>query len=146
MNKVWIVLLSIFVSCSNPVDTAHEGIELALVDKLQLTELSRGGNVDTVTLNSNALQTFFKVRARVNNQSYTQQKVYWYSNDYWYVYFVNKLEKVPIINQASYVTDDGYAYNMGAVNIQLQGRTVTIYGYYEKYNTRYIDSVKIYVN
>lgn len=146
MNKIYVLLILLCVGCSLPSSPESGNIDVVMVDRLHLTPLKTTRGVYSVRLDTNALQTFFKVRAQVDNKSYTQRKVYWYSNDYWLMYFVNGFEKVPIVNQASYVTDDGYAYNMAAVNIQLRNRIVTIYGYYYEHNTRYIDSIKVYVN
>ena len=54
---------------------------------------------------------------------------------------------IPVVNGASYSSDDGYAYQMMGVMEENIGQIATIWvGYYDNYGTQWLDSIKVIIN
>ena len=89
-------------------------------------------------------QTFTQLRAYIG---YEMEYVGWTTNVSFEGCTWNYCEDIPIVNPASYSSDDGYAYQMIGVYEGNIGQTATIWvGYYDEYNNQWLDSIKVKIN
>ena len=94
--------------------------------------------------NDGSIQTLTRLRAYIG---YEYEYVGWTTNVTFEGCTWDYCEDVPIVNPASYSSDDGYAYQMMGVYESNIGQTATIYvGYYDEYNNQWLDSIRIKIN
>ena len=94
--------------------------------------------------NGSALQTFTKLRAYVG---YELEYLGWTTNISFEGCTWNYCENIPVVNGASYSSDDGYAYQMMGVYEGNIGQIATIWvGYYDNYGTQWLDSIRVKIN
>jgi len=94
--------------------------------------------------NENQIQTFTQLRAYVG---YELEYLGWTTNISFDGCTWNYCENVPVVNGASYSSEDGYAYQMMGVYEGNIGQTATIWvGYYDNYGTQWLDSIKVKID
>ena len=94
--------------------------------------------------NDSDLQTFTRLRAYVG---YELEYLGWTTNVSFEGCTWDYCEDVPVVNQASYSDNEGYAYQMMGVMEENIGQIATIWvGYYDNYGTQWLDSIKVMIN
>ena len=94
--------------------------------------------------NDGALQTFAMVEAYVG---YQDEYLGWTTDTYFEGCTWDYCEDIPIVNGASYSSDDGYAYQMMGVYEGNIGDTATVWaGYYDNYGKQWLDSIKVIID
>ena len=112
--------------------------------ELEAPDLPMIDDVYQLNYNDGALQTFTKLRAYVG---YELEYLGWTTNISFEGCTWNYCENIPVVNGASYSSDDGYAYQMMGVYEGNIGQTATIWvGYYDNYGTQWLDSIKVKIN
>ena len=94
--------------------------------------------------NDGDLQTFTRLRAYVG---YELEYLGWTTNISFEGCTWDYCEDVPVVNQASYSDNEGYAYQMMGVMEENIGQIATIWvGYYDYYGNQWLDSIRIQIN
>ena len=135
----------LFVGCNNnPMTPSQEFCDYCYLE-LEAPDLPMDENgIYQLNYNGSALQTFTKLRAYVG---YELEYLGWTTNISFEGCTWNYCEDVPIVNQASYSDDEGYAYQMVGVMEENIGQVATIWvGYYDYYGTQWLDSIRIKIN
>ena len=134
----------ITIGCeSNPMTSQQESCDYCYLE-LEAPDLPIVDNVYQLNYNNGALQTFTQLRAYVG---YELEYLGWTTNISFEGCTWNYCENIPVVNGASYSSDDGYAYQMMGVYEGNIGQTATIWvGYYDNYGTQWLDSIRIKIN
>ena len=112
--------------------------------ELEAPDLPMIDDVYQLNYNDGALQTFTRLRAYVG---YELEYLGWTTNVSFEGCTWNYCENIPVVNPASYSSDDGYAYQMMGVYEGNVGQIATIWvGYYDNYGTQWLDSIRIKIN
>ena len=148
MVKNIIKYIFIYITCfiiigceSNPMST-HVCDYCHL--ELEAPDLTKINGVYQLNFNDGSLQTHTRLRAYVG---YELEYLGWTTNISFEGCTWNYCENIPVVNGASYSSDDGYAYQMMGVYEGNIGQTATIWvGYYDNYGTQWLDSIKVMIN
>ena len=134
----------ITIGCeSNPMTSQQESCDYCYLE-LEAPDLPIVNGVYQLNYNDGALQTFTQLRAYVG---YEMEYLGWTTNVSFEGCTWDYCENIPIVNGASYSSDDGYAYQMMGVYEGNIGQTATIWvGYYDNYGTQWVDSIKVKIN
>ena len=134
----------ITIGCeSNPMTSQQESCDYCYLE-LEAPDLPIVDNVYQLNYNNGALQTFTQLRAYVG---YELEYLGWTTNISFEGCTWNYCENIPVVNGASYSSDDGYAYQMMGVYEGNIGQTATIWvGYYDNYGTQWLDSIKVVID
>ena len=134
----------ITIGCeSNPMTSQQESCDYCYLE-LEAPDLPIVDNVYQLNYNNGALQTFTQLRAYVG---YELEYLGWTTNISFEGCTWNYCENIPVVNGASYSSDDGYAYQMMGVYEGNIGQTATIWvGYYDNYGKQWVDSIKVKIN
>ena len=122
----------LFVGCNNnPMTPSQEFCDYCYLE-LEAPDLQMDENgIYQLNNNGSALQTFTKLRAYVG---YELEYLGWTTNISFEGCTWNYCENIPVVNGASYSSDDGYAYQMMGVYEGNIGQIATIWvGYYDNY-------------
>ena len=122
----------LFVGCNNnPMTPSQEFCDYCYLE-LEAPDLPMDENgIYQLNYNGSALQTFTKLRAYVG---YELEYLGWTTNISFEGCTWNYCENIPVVNGASYSSDDGYAYQMMGVYEGNIGQIATIWvGYYDNY-------------
>ena len=112
--------------------------------ELEAPDLPMINGVYQLDYDNGSVQSFTKLRAYVG---YEMEYLGWTTNVSFEGCTWNYCEDVPIVNQASYSDDEGYAYQMVGVMEENIGQVATIWvGYYDYYGTQWLDSIKVKIN
>ena len=112
--------------------------------ELEAPDLPMVDGIYQMNFNNGALQTHTKLRAYVG---YELEYLGWTTNVSFEGCTWDYCENIPIVNGASYSSDDGYAYQMMGVYEGNIGQTATIWvGYYDNYGKQWVDSIKVKIN
>ena len=112
--------------------------------ELEAPDLPMINGVYQLDYDNGSIQSFTKLRAYVG---YEMEYLGWTTNVSFEGCTWNYCEDVPIVNQASYSDDEGYAYQMVGVMEENIGQIATIWvGYYDYYGTQWLDSIRIKIN
>ena len=131
----------ITIGCDNPMSI--ETCDYCHLE-LEAPDLPMIDDVYQLNYNDGALQTFTRLRAYVG---YELEYLGWTTNISFEGCTWDYCENIPVVNQASYSNDDGYAYQMMGVYEGNIGQTATIWvGYYDNYGTHWLDSIKVKIN
>ena len=103
----------LFVGCNNnPMTPSQEFCDYCYLE-LEAPDLPMDENgIYQLNYNGSALQTFTKLRAYVG---YELEYLGWTTNISFEGCTWNYCENIPVVNGASYSSDDGYAYQMMGV-------------------------------
>ena len=146
INYIFIYTIGIlFVGCNNkPMTPSQEFCDYCYLE-LEAPDLPMDENgIYQLNYNGSALQTFTKLRAYVG---YELEYLGWTTNISFEGCTWNYCENIPVVNGASYSSDDGYAYQMMGVYEGNIGQIATIWvGYYDNYGTQWLDSIRIQIN
>ena len=135
-------LFVLFVGCENPMSNQTCDYCFLQMDAPEL-QLDENG-VYNLYFNQNNIQTFTKLRAYIG---YEYEYVGWTTNVSFEGCTWDYCEDVPIVNGASYSSEDGYAYTMLGVYEENIGDIATIWvGYYDSYGNQWLDSIKVKIN
>ena len=135
----------LFVGCNNnPMTPSQEFCDYCYLE-LEAPDLPMDENgIYQLNYNGSALQTFTKLRAYVG---YELEYLGWTTNISFEGCTWNYCENIPVVNGASYSSDDGYAYQMMGVYECNIGQISTIWvGYYDNYGTQWLDSIRVKIN
>ena len=112
--------------------------------ELEAPDLPMIDDVYQLNYNDGSLQTHTRLRAYVG---YELEYLGWTTNVSFEGCTWNYCENIPVVNPASYSSDDGYAYQMMGVYEGNVGQIATIWvGYYDNYGTQWLDSIRIKIN
>ena len=135
-------LFVLFVGCENPMSNQTCDYCFLQIDAPEL-QLDENG-VYNLYFNQDNIQTFTKLRAYIG---YEYEYVGWTTNVSFEGCTWDYCEDVPIVNGASYSSEDGYAYTMLGVYEENIGDIATIWvGYYDSYGNQWLDSIKVKIN
>ena len=128
---------------SNPMTPSQEFCDYCYLE-LEAPDLPIVDGVYQLNYNNDALQTFTQLRAYVG---YELEYLGWTTNMSFEGCTWNYCENIPVVNGASYSSDDGYAYQMMGVYEGNIGQIATIWvGYYDNYGTQWLESIKVKIN
>ena len=144
--NIYLYMISvIFIGCEDNVMGGWQSLEGECNycwDKNTCLPMVNG--VYQLDYNDGALQTFTRLRAYVG---YELEYLGWTTNISFEGCTWNYCENIPVVNGASYSSDDGYAYQMMGVYEGNVGQIATIWvGYYDNYGTQWLDSIKVKIN
>ena len=112
--------------------------------ELEAPDLPMIDDVYQLNYNDGSLQTHTRLRAYVG---YELEYLGWTTNVSFEGCTWNYCENIPVVNPASYSSDDRYAYQMMGVYEGNVGQIATIWvGYYDNYGTQWLDSIRIKIN
>ena len=143
IKYILIYTLSVlFIGCENPV--SNGSCDYCYLE-LEAPDLSKDENGDYhLEFNGGGSQTFTKLRAYIG---YEYEYVGWTTNTSFEGCTWDYCEDVPIVNGASYSSEDGYAYTMLGVYEGNIGDIATIWvGYYDNYGNQWLDSIRIIID
>tara|TARA_B100000900_G_C20442109_1_gene659458 strand:+ start:492 stop:944 length:453 start_codon:yes stop_codon:yes gene_type:complete len=137
------IICVITISCdSNPM-TSQQSCDYCYLE-LEAPDLPMINGVYQLDYDNSSVQSFTKLRAYVG---YEMEYLGWTTNVSFEGCTWDYCEDVPIVNQASYSDDDGYAYQMVGVMEENIGQIATIWvGYYDYYGNQWLDSIRIQIN
>ena len=112
--------------------------------ELEAPDLPMIDDVYQLNYNDGSLQKHTRLRAYVG---YELEYLGWTTNVSFEGCTWNYCENIPVVNPASYSSDDGYAYQMMGVYSENIGQTATIWvGYYDEYDNQWLDSIKVMID
>ena len=136
----------LFVGCdNNPMTPTQEGFCDYCYLELEAPDLPMDENgYYRLDYSDGALQSFTRLRAYVG---YELEYLGWTTNISFEGCTWDYCEDVPIVNGASYSSEDGYAYSMLGVYEGNIGDIATIWvGYYDDYGNQWLDSIRIIID
>ena len=146
IKYIFIYTISVlFVGCdNNPMTPTQDFCDYCYLE-LDAPDLSMDENgVYHLNHNGDEIQTFTKLRAYVG---YEYEHVGWTTNVTFEGCTWDYCEDIPIVNGASYSSEDGYSYQMMGVMEENIGDIATIWvGYYDSYGNQWLDSIKVKIN
>tara|TARA_R110002012_G_scaffold240265_2_gene414425 strand:- start:67 stop:510 length:444 start_codon:yes stop_codon:yes gene_type:complete len=141
INYIFIYILCVvFIGCENPNSVCEYcSLEIEAPD----LSVDKDG-VYHLDYDENQIQTFTQLKAYIG---YEMEYVGWTTDVTFEGCTWNYCEDIPVINSASYSSDDGYAYQMMGVMEENIGQIATIWvGYYDNYGTQWLDSIRIKID
>ena len=136
------IMCMVFIGCDNPMSV--QSCDYCHLE-LEAPDLTMDENGDYhLDFSDGSIQTFTRLRAYVG---YEYEYLGWTTDTSFEGCTWDYCEDVPIVNGASYSSEDGYAYSMLGVYEGNIGDIATIWvGYYDDYGNQWLDSIRIIIN
>ena len=135
----------LFVGCNdNPMESSQDFCDYCYLN-VEAPDLPMDENgIYQLDYNDGEIQTFTQLRAYIG---YEYEYVGWTTDVTFEGCTWDYCEDIPIVNGASYSSEDGYAYTMLGVYEENIGDVATIWvGYYDSYGNQWIDSIRIMID